>query len=125
MTETTHRASRSRSGKAAKKGLLVERIFTTAGVHPYDEVTWERRDVVQNNWKTGEVGLVGYYGGFALWSEEGGLDSKTLSKAIARSLRKYAAPDDRYRLTMLHAQAAPCNLFFWKLAFNDASITHS
>ena len=24
-------------------------------MHPYDEVTWERRDVVQNNWKTGEV----------------------------------------------------------------------
>ena len=36
-------------------GLQVERIFTTPGVHPYDEVTWERRDVVQNNWKTGEV----------------------------------------------------------------------
>ena len=30
-------------------------MFTTAGVHPYDEVTWERRDVVQTNWKTGEV----------------------------------------------------------------------
>jgi hypothetical protein len=26
------------------------------------------------DWTTGEVGLVGYYGGFALWSEEGGLD---------------------------------------------------
>ncbi|NBV11879.1 MAG: vitamin B12-dependent ribonucleotide reductase, partial [Actinobacteria bacterium] len=25
------------------------------GVHPYDNVTWERRDVVQTNWKTGEV----------------------------------------------------------------------
>ena len=25
------------------------------GVHPYDEVTWERRDVVQTNWKTGET----------------------------------------------------------------------
>jgi ribonucleoside-diphosphate reductase alpha chain len=24
-------------------------------VHPYDEVTWERRDVVQTNWKTGET----------------------------------------------------------------------
>jgi ribonucleoside-diphosphate reductase alpha chain len=33
----------------------VDRIYTTAGVHPYDEVTWERRDVVQNNWKTGQV----------------------------------------------------------------------
>ncbi len=55
MTETTHRTSRGRAGKAGKKGLTIERIFTTAGVHPYDEVTWERRDVVQNNWKTGEV----------------------------------------------------------------------
>ncbi len=35
-------------------GLSIERIFTTAGTHPYDEVTWERRDVVQTNWKTGE-----------------------------------------------------------------------
>ena len=24
-------------------------------MHPYDEVTWERRDVVQTNWKTGET----------------------------------------------------------------------
>ena len=55
MTETTHRTSRGRSGKSAKKGLTIDRIFTTDGVHPYDEVTWERRDVVQNNWKTGEV----------------------------------------------------------------------
>ena len=30
-------------------------MFSTPGVHPYDEVTWERRDVVQTNWKTGEV----------------------------------------------------------------------
>src|SRR5690606_41095390 len=28
---------------------------TTPGVHPYDEVTWESRDIVQTNWKTGEV----------------------------------------------------------------------
>jgi ribonucleoside-diphosphate reductase alpha chain len=33
----------------------MERLYTTAGQHPYDDVTWERRDVVQNNWKTGEV----------------------------------------------------------------------
>ena len=38
-----------------KPGLEMKRLFTTEGVHPYDEVTWERRDVVQNNWKTGEV----------------------------------------------------------------------
>jgi ribonucleoside-diphosphate reductase alpha chain len=43
------------SSKAKNKGLAMERIYTTAGVHPYDEVTWERRDVVQTNWKSGEV----------------------------------------------------------------------
>ncbi|PHX69485.1 MAG: ribonucleoside-diphosphate reductase, adenosylcobalamin-dependent [Actinobacteria bacterium] len=37
------------------KGLTISRIYTTAGVHPYDQVTWERRDVVQSNWKTGET----------------------------------------------------------------------
>ena len=41
--------------KTLGKGLTIERIYTTAGKHPYDEVTWERRDVVQTNWKSGEV----------------------------------------------------------------------
>ena len=36
-------------------GLTMERLYTTEGRHPYDDVAWERRDVVQNNWKTGEV----------------------------------------------------------------------
>lgn len=52
MTETKT-APRKASAKA-KRGLTIERIYTTEGVHPYDEVTWERRDVVQTNWKTGE-----------------------------------------------------------------------
>ena len=52
MTETTGaRAGARRS--SGRKGVKVERIFTTPGVHPYDEVTWEHRDVVQQNWKTG------------------------------------------------------------------------
>ena len=43
------------SSKAKNKGLTIERLYTTAGKHPYDEATWERRDVVQTNWKSGEV----------------------------------------------------------------------
>ncbi|MFM7356842.1 MAG: vitamin B12-dependent ribonucleotide reductase, partial [Actinomycetota bacterium] len=44
------------SGKAKSgKGLSMERIYTTAGQHPYEAVNWERRDVVQTNWKSGEV----------------------------------------------------------------------
>ena len=51
MTETKQ-APRRPSAKA--KGLTIDRVYTTEGVHPYDEVTWELRDVVQTNWKTGE-----------------------------------------------------------------------
>lgn len=44
-------SSKTKSGK----GLSIERIYTNEGIHPYDEVKWERRDVVQQNWKTGET----------------------------------------------------------------------
>ncbi|QLQ11812.1 MAG: vitamin B12-dependent ribonucleotide reductase [Nocardioidaceae bacterium] len=40
---------------ARKTGLVIERVFSKPDVHPYDEITWERRDVVQTNWKTGET----------------------------------------------------------------------
>lgn len=53
MTETT--GTRQQARKGPGKGIKVERIFTTEGVHPYDQVTWEKRDVVQQNWKTGET----------------------------------------------------------------------
>jgi ribonucleoside-diphosphate reductase alpha chain len=36
-------------------GLAVERVYTTPGVHPYAEVTWERRDVVMTNWRDGSI----------------------------------------------------------------------
>ena len=45
----------SSSGGRTGKGLRIERVWTTAGVHPYDEVTWERRDVVMKNWRDGSV----------------------------------------------------------------------
>ncbi len=53
MTETANSATRTSS--KAGKGLPMQRLWSTEGVHPYDEVTWERRDVVQTNWKTGET----------------------------------------------------------------------
>lgn len=54
MTETASGARTSQTRKGSK-GLKMERIFSTEGVHPYDELTWERRDVVQTNWKSGET----------------------------------------------------------------------
>src|SRR3954466_8249648 len=62
MTETTHgagpgssSASRGEKGGSRKGGLKISRIYTTPGVHPYDEVTWGTRDVVLTNWRDGSV----------------------------------------------------------------------
>ncbi|MEV5147210.1 vitamin B12-dependent ribonucleotide reductase [Streptomyces sp. NPDC052727] len=57
MTETASGPARGSRAKGAKatKGLRIERIHTTPGVHPYDEVSWARRDVVMTNWRDGSV----------------------------------------------------------------------
>lgn len=57
MTETSESTGKAgaRASKGRKRGLTIARVFTTPGVHPYDQVTWERRDVVQTNWKSGET----------------------------------------------------------------------
>ncbi len=58
MTETvsgTVSGAGGRAGKRPRKGLKMKRVFTTPGVHPYDEVRWERRDVVMTNWRDGSV----------------------------------------------------------------------
>ncbi|MFG3371296.1 vitamin B12-dependent ribonucleotide reductase [Streptomyces sp. NPDC090032] len=57
MTETASGPARGSRAKGAKanKGLRIERIHTTPGVHPYDEVEWERRDVVMTNWRDGSI----------------------------------------------------------------------
>ncbi|MFI6801303.1 vitamin B12-dependent ribonucleotide reductase [Streptosporangium canum] len=54
MTETIGGAA-ARGGKRLRKGLKMKRVFTTPGVHPYDEVRWERRDVVMTNWRDGSI----------------------------------------------------------------------
>ena len=54
MTETVNGPSRG-AEENARRGLRVPRIFTRNGVHPYDEVSWERRDVVMTNWRDGSV----------------------------------------------------------------------
>ena len=64
MTETANSGTAGGEGSgarqaktAAKKraGLKMPRIYTKPGVHPYDEISWERRDVVMTNWRDGSV----------------------------------------------------------------------
>ncbi|MCU0262988.1 MAG: vitamin B12-dependent ribonucleotide reductase [Candidatus Nanopelagicales bacterium] len=53
------KAAESRTGTERRPRVVpsvrFERVFTTPGVHPYDEISWESRDVVQTNWKTNET----------------------------------------------------------------------
>ncbi|HET8582527.1 MAG TPA: vitamin B12-dependent ribonucleotide reductase, partial [Jatrophihabitans sp.] len=59
MTEADLTRTTGTDGSAERKrkrdGLRVERVYSTAGVHPYDEVDWERRDVVMTNWRDGSI----------------------------------------------------------------------
>jgi ribonucleoside-diphosphate reductase alpha chain len=44
-------------------------VFSKPSVHPYAEVDWEARDVVQTNWKTGEMVFAQYGAEFpSFWS---------------------------------------------------------
>src|SRR5882757_4329342 len=36
----------SKPGTTSEKGLVIERRFTSPGVHPYDELDWEKRDAI-------------------------------------------------------------------------------
>jgi ribonucleoside-diphosphate reductase alpha chain len=58
MTETVGSpagATGEPESAARRAGIRVQRVYTTEGVHPYDEVAWERRDVVMTNWRDGSV----------------------------------------------------------------------
>ncbi|WP_018353622.1 vitamin B12-dependent ribonucleotide reductase [Longispora albida] len=54
MTEAVSQRSTAGGGRRGK-GLKVDRVWTTEGTHPYDEVQWERRDVVMTNWRDGSI----------------------------------------------------------------------
>src|SRR5262249_31158246 len=59
MTETASGSpaqnGKAQNGKGTRKSLKIRRVNTREGVHPYDEVTWERRDVIMTNWRDGSV----------------------------------------------------------------------
>jgi ribonucleoside-diphosphate reductase alpha chain len=62
MTETVGTQAGNGAGTAgasaaarSKRGLRIGRVYTTEACHPYDEVTWQRRDVVMTNWRDGTV----------------------------------------------------------------------
>src|SRR6516162_1343795 len=87
MTETASGAT-SRGGGKAHKGLTIQRIHTREGVHPYDEVTWERRDVVMTNWRDGTVNFEQHGVEFPDFWSVNAANIVTPSTSAARSARR-------------------------------------
>src|SRR3712207_9282736 len=84
--------SRANGASAAGGGLRVERVWTTEGVHLYDEVEWERRDVVMTNWRDGSINFEQRNGEYtAFWSVH---DANTVT---TKYFRVAAGPPERER----------------------------
>ncbi|GAB2732521.1 vitamin B12-dependent ribonucleotide reductase [Nocardioides pakistanensis] len=104
---TIHTEAESLRNGQSRDGIVIERVYTTEGVHPYDQVTWERRDVVQKNWKTDEIVFEQHGVEFpSTWSENAstivttkyfrgaqGTDARehSLKQVVERVVNKYTA----------------------------------
>jgi len=105
MTETVSGPA-ARKGKRVK-GLKVRRINTTAGVHPYDQVTWERRDVVMTNWRDGSVNFEQYGVEFPeSWSVNAGniVTTKYFRGAVGTPQREWSLKQLVDRVTSVYTK---------------------
>src|SRR5258707_4251606 len=112
MTETVSGAT-TRKGKATqatqaeRARLRMQRINTTAGVHPYDQVTWERRDVVMTNWRDGSVNFEQYGVEFPdFWSVNAGniVTTKYFRGAVGTPQREWSLKQLVDRVTNMYTE---------------------
>jgi ribonucleoside-diphosphate reductase alpha chain len=119
MTETASgpgaRKTRSDTPRVQRKGLTIERVYTTAGVHPFDEVTWERRDVVQTNWRSGETIFEQKGVEFPdFWSVNAStiVTTKYFRGALGSSVREWSLKQLLDRVVLTYAKAGKDNGYF-------------
>src|ERR1700727_2618356 len=113
MTETV-------SGPAARKGrrgkgLKMRRINTTAGVHPYEQVTWERRDVVMTNWRDGSINFEQHGVEFPeFWSVNAGniVTTKYFRGAVGTPQREWSLKQLVDRVTDVYTKTGADNGYF-------------
>ena len=99
----------------ATGGLRVRRIHTTAGVHPYDQVTWERRDVVMTNWRDGSVNFEQRGVEFPdFWSVNAAniVTTKYFRGAVGSPQREYSLKQLVDRVTNVYEQAGKEHGYF-------------
>ncbi len=113
MTETVSGPA-ARKGKRGK-GLKMRRINTTAGVHPYEQVTWERRDVVMTNWRDGSINFEQHGVEFPeFWSVNAGniVTTKYFRGAVGTPQREWSLRQLVDRVTDVYTKTGKDNGYF-------------
>jgi ribonucleoside-diphosphate reductase alpha chain len=103
------------SASGTGKGITINRIYTTPGVHPYDQVTWEFRDVVQTNWQTGETIFEQRGAEFPeFWSINAStiVTTKYFRGAVGTSEREYSLRQLINRVVLTYTQAGRDHGYF-------------
>ena len=114
MTDTAFSGAQG-SASGTGKGITINRIYTTAGVHPYDQVTWEFRDVVQTNWQTGETIFEQRGAEFPeFWSINAStiVTTKYFRGAVGTSEREYSLRQLINRVVLTYTQAGRDHGYF-------------
>jgi ribonucleoside-diphosphate reductase alpha chain len=113
MTETVSGPATRKSKRG--KGLKIRRINTTAGVHPYDQVAWERRDVVMTNWRDGSVNFEQRGVEFPdFWSVNAGniVTTKYFRGAVGTPQREWSLKQLVDRVTSVYTKTGRENGYF-------------
>jgi ribonucleoside-diphosphate reductase alpha chain len=118
MTETIGTSAAKKT-----KSLRLERLYTTAGVHPYDQVEWERRDVVMTNWRDGTVNFEQRGVEFPTeWSVNAAniVTTKYFRGAVGHDNREWSLKQLIDRVVLTYTKAGKENGYF--ASDNDAEI---
>ena len=114
MTDTAFSGAQGSTGGTGK-GITINRVYTVPGVHPYDQVTWEFRDVVQTNWQTGETIFEQRGAEFPeFWSINAStiVTTKYFRGAVGTSEREYSLRQLINRVVLTYTQAGRDHGYF-------------
>jgi ribonucleoside-diphosphate reductase alpha chain len=114
VTDTAFSGAQGSAGGTGK-GITINRVYTVPGVHPYDQVTWEFRDVVQTNWQTGETIFEQRGAEFPeFWSINAStiVTTKYFRGAVGTSEREYSLRQLINRVVLTYTQAGRDHGYF-------------
>jgi len=114
VTDTAFSGAQGSTGGTGK-GITINRVYTVPGVHPYDQVTWEFRDVVQTNWQTGETIFEQRGAEFPeFWSINAStiVTTKYFRGAVGTSEREYSLRQLINRVVLTYTQAGRDHGYF-------------